>query len=732
MYMWARFALLGAALTAARPHESPHDRAVRLVAQMTLAEKVRLCSGDGNTSTYVGTVKGIPRLDIPDLRMNDGPEGFRAQKPYLGTSTQWPSGLTVARAWDRQLMGRWGGALGAEFAGKGADVLFGPGANVARIANGGRSFEYVSGEDPYLGHQLIQPLVASIQQQGVIANVKHFLHNDQEGKRDASAPFPGNRGDRHSTSAVLDERTRMEIYFPPFEGAVQAGVLSVMCANNLANVSGNVSGDGASEYACMNGMLINRLLKGSAGFQGFVCSDYDGTRATVDAALGGLDIALPGPGKPFGHTQHPDYFGTMLMAAVAAGEVPESTVTDKAVRVVYAMAASGQLDRPARKGWLGANVTSAAHYALARELAAAGSVLLKNEGGLLPLPLGKTLRVAVIGGAAAGAGAIYGGTGSGSVTGASPTSILDGVRESLAASGAPPVLYADGGDAAAAAKLAAAADIALVVIGSTSGEGHDRDGLSLNQSALVAVIGAAQPRTVVITINPGPYTTEWASHAQAILDLGLPGEMEGHAAADLLFGKVAPSGKLPHSLPNRLNEVRMSGAQYPGVPPDNSTGQACGFVPHDVQRFPPCRPTLAMHSEKLEVGYRWYHAHGVEPAFPFGHGLSYTGWEYSKLTVSGRRVTAEVRNSGGADAAEVVQLYVSYPASAAEPPKQLRGFVKLELAAGESGVAAFELSDRWLSTWSAERGEWVLARGTFGVWAGSSSADLRLAGTMQV
>jgi hypothetical protein len=347
--------VMGAAVrvAAAAPttHSDPWARAEALVAKMTLDEKMQLIQGnkravdpEGPNGGYVGIIPGIERLGIPPLRMNDGPEGFRVNA-LPGTSTQWPSGLAVAHSWDPELFGLWGKAMGKEFHDKGANVQFGPGVNIARLSNAGRSFEYLSGEDPYLGYELVQPVIRGIQSQGVIANVKHYLDNNQEGLISGNEQFGA--GDRHSTSEIVDERTQMELYWPPFEGAVKAGVLSVMCVHNgFSGLWLGVRTDAgrwlqvrqqpgerrvrvreqphrehdpqvvsATAAPSLGGCSSNgRRASGGAGrgesgrystadagrpggawcrwggFKGWVCSDYDGTRSTVDAALGGLDI----------------------------------------------------------------------------------------------------------------------------------------------------------------------------------------------------------------------------------------------------------------------------------------------------------------------------------------------------------------------------------------------------------------------------------------------------------
>jgi beta-glucosidase len=305
--------------------EDPYARAVRLVGKMTLDEKLGFVQQNRTkhpNSGYTGVISAVPRLGIPALRMNDGPEGFRG---LAGTSTQWLSGLTLAHSFDAALFGEYGEAVAEEFSGKGANCQFGPGVNLARLPNGGRSFEYLSGEDPFLGSVLVQPFVAGVQSRGVISNVKHFIDNNQEGVAASGA------GDRHTSSMVVDERTEMEMYFPPFEGALNAGALSVMCANNMVN----------GVYVCENNSTENGLLRAHGGFKGWVCSDYDGTRSTIDAANHGLDIAMPGPAGEAAaadadddvaaHSSggmgmgRPDYFGAPLRAAIESGYVSEAS-----------------------------------------------------------------------------------------------------------------------------------------------------------------------------------------------------------------------------------------------------------------------------------------------------------------------------------------------------------------------------------------------------------------------
>lgn len=693
------------AVTAVAVQDPALDRARKLVAQMTLDEKLGFVQGNHTTMGYTGRVVGVPRLGVPDLLMNDGPQGFRGPP---GTSTQWPSGLTLARSFDRDLFREMGEALGAEFYGKGANVAFGPGLNVARLANGGRSFEYLSGEDPYLGWSLVQPIVQGMQSKGVMATVKHYLDNNQEGLNGA--------GDRHATSENVDERTQMELYFPPFAGAVEAGALAVMCANNLVN----------GQYVCQNAMVENTMLKKWAGFKGWVCSDYDGTRSAVEAANNGLDIAMPGP------PSRPDYFGSLLREQIAAGNVTEATITDKAVRAVYSLAAVGALDKP-NNNTPDTNVTSDANRALARKLAAASAVLLKNQGGILPIDPKATIAVI---GTAGNDGSIFGGSGSGKVIPIASPSLWDALRERGGTCGGADgkCVYNDGKNADEAAKAAQSADIAIVVLSATSSEGKDRTTLELDQESIVEKVAAANPNTIVVTITPGPFLTHWKESARAILDLGFPGERAGPAAWDVLYGAVSPRGKLPHSLPKKENEQGFTERQYPGVPPNTSTGlPLCDFKPVASAFWTKCAPYEAYYSEKLENGYRWYDKNNVKPSYPFGHGLSYASFQYSALETSDaeRTVGFTVKNTGSVQATEVPQLYLRYPDAAQEPFIQLRGFQAVPLAPGAETKVTFKLDDRWVSVWNEDQDKYEVVSGDFQVLVGSSSADIRLQGKLK-
>lgn len=690
--------------------------------------------------------------------MNDGPQGFRAPG-HDGTSTQWPSSLTMAATWDRDMIREWGVAMGREFKGKGANVYLGPGVCVQRVPKGGRTFEYLSGEDPYLGAQLVAPLLDGVQGQGLIATTKHYILNSQE-------------SNRMGISENADERTRMEIYAPPFAAAVRAGTLGVMCSYNLLN----------GTAACGDSMTLSRDLKSAWGYEGFVVSDWWATHSTVGSANAGLDMEMP-----IGL-----YYGN-LSGSVSKGEVSQKMFDDKALRILTSMFAAGLMDAPLPSGTPATNVTSAAANAQVRKFAAAATVLLKNNG-LLPLNVSDaTASIAVIG-AAGNKSLTTGGGGSGSVVPYYQVSVLEGIaarvanpsrlnctyekgwdyfqllNPSVVANSAEdccaqcsqaasctaftyepdngvsgrgrcwlkpnangrtkkptvtsghcwpsgrPVVYDDGSNIDSAVATAQAADVAIVVVAATSSEGFDRATLGFpgNEDELASAVAKAQPRTIVVAIGPGSILTPWSDDAAAVLSVFMPGQEEGNSVADVIFGDVNPSGKLPLTFPNVDNEQNFTQVQFPGTP--------AGLFPKN-----------ANYTEGLYVGYRWYNTHGVTPKFPFGHGLSYTQFTYSDLVVSGRNVSCTLTNAGPVEGAEVAQLYVTFPTSAGEPPSQLRGFFKSVLQPGAATTVTFDaLGDSDLAIWDVTTRSWQLQTGTFGIEVGSSSRDIRLKGEMTV
>mmetsp|Transcript_8164 Transcript_8164/g.18242 ORF Transcript_8164/g.18242 Transcript_8164/m.18242 type:complete len:711 (-) Transcript_8164:162-2294(-) len=666
---------------------SPKDRAKRLLANMTLDEKLSLLHGpEGEGPDYTGYVPPITRLGMPPITMNDGPQGFRCAGSQ-STSTAFPSGLTVAATWDREAVYAWGEAQGKEFYGKGANVMLGPGMNVARVPLNGRNFEYMSGEDPFLGYTLVQEAIKGIQSQKVVANAKHWVLNNQE-------------TNRLVVSSEVNERTRFEMYYPPFEGAIEAGVGSFMCSYNKIN----------GAWSCENPLTLKEDLKERLGFEGYVMSDWGATHST--SIMQGLDMEMPG-------------FSWMnslyILPGLAAGTITQDAIDEAVLRILTPMFQVGVMDEPV-SAWdpkhLEKNVSSEESHAVARQVSARATVLLKNEGSVLPLRKGK--RIAVIGYATDKA--ILHGGGSGSVT---PSYVVTPLAGITAAAGKDATVSFDSGaDIDAAKALAAESDFAVVFVGLTSSEGWDRSSLALDagkghhQDDLISAVAKANKRTVVVVSVPGAVLMPWSKDVPAVLINFLPGQQVGSAIADVLFGALAPEGKLPITMPNEENEVNFKDSQYPGVP-----------SPKD--------PAYAFYEEQLLVGYRYYEAHNISfsSGFPFGHGLSYTTFEYSALglddkAADGVAVAFSIRNDGSVTAREVGQLYLTFPESAGEPPLQLKGFHKTAaLAPGQSERVQLLLRPRDLSIWCHMMHKWKEVRGTFGVKVGSSSRDIRLLGS---
>ncbi|EOD29796.1 hypothetical protein EMIHUDRAFT_468499 [Emiliania huxleyi CCMP1516] len=621
--------------------DTPAQRAATLVQHMTLAEKIQLTHG--SCGGYVGNVCGIGRLGVPAIKMNDGPQGFR-DNAHPGSSTAWPCSLAIGATFDRSAAEAWGAAMGDEFFRKGANVQLGPGVCLARVPRNGRNFEYISGEDPHLGYEMVQPAVRGIQGAGVVANAKHWANNNQETEDRTSADLE--ETDRTSVDEEVDERTQFELYYPPFEGAIAAGVGSAVCSS------------------CENPETLQRDLKERLGFRGWVMSDWGATHSMSLAQ--GLDQEMPGA----------DFMNAAAIeAALASGEVDASRIDDAALRILTPLFGVGAFDINNTNTQRN-NVSTPAHTALARSLAARSVVLLKNNG-VLPLDRTTPLRVALFGKTARAP--VVGGGGSGAVA--------EGPRS----------------------------DIAIVFVATSSGEGSDRASLSFDGNAdlLVRAVAAAKGRrTVVACVAPGAALTPWAGEGQQRSTRGV---LTPHTAwtqsiwqeyadglADVLFGDVNPSAHLPLTLPRAENEVGFTDAMWPGV--------------GDKQR-------VASYSEGLLVGYRWYNAHNATPAFPFGHGLSYTTFALAGLRASPTRVTVTVTNTGRRPGAAAPQLYLTFPPSAGEPPGQLRGFAQAQLEPGESAEVRFPLRARDMSVWNATTHAWQLVHGSFGVAVGLSSRD---------
>jgi len=653
----------------------PGERAELLVRRMTLDEKISQVHMV-DTKEHPREVAGVPRLGIPPFKITNGPLGAGPgdTKPAL-PATALPAALALAASWNTNLAREFGEIAGKEVADHGDDLIEGPALNITRVPQNGRNFEYF-GEDPFLSGQMGVAEVEAIQQQGVIAEIKHFDANSQE-------------TDRKGINEIIDERTLREIYLPAFETVVkEADPGAVMAAYPSVN----------GEFCCRNTHLLKDILRGDWGFKGFVQSDYTATTNAVQCALAGLDLAMK-----------PDHYSGELKTAIIDGKVPKAGLDAMVERRFTQMFKFGMFDHTRTPQLIPAKEDGA----VARSIAEQCAVLLKNNGDTLPLDTNTIHSIAIIGPYANVAST--GGGGSSAVKPLYTVTPLDGIKHRLGTNVV--VTFNNGTNVAAAAAMAKSADVALVIVGNKDSEGHDRPNLLLpyKQDALISAVAAANPKTIVVLKTGGPVLMPWLDQVPAILEAWYPGEEDGNVVAALLFGDVNPSGKLPMTFPKTESQVPASSPeQYPGV---NGT---------------------AIYSERMLVGYRWYDARNVEPLFPFGFGLSYSTFALTNLGVTPFSaegnvvVSLDVTNTGSRAGAEVVQVYVAAPPDAGEPPKQLKGFSKVELKPGETGHVTVTLDRRAFSIWSLKAGQWVLAPGVHQILVGTSSRDLPLHSTVTI
>lgn len=800
-----------------------------LIAQMTLDEKLSMLHGasDPNSLGQAGYVPGVPRLGIPELRLSDGPAGVRV----TASATAMSAPVSLAATFDPELAYQFGQVIGREGRALGQDVLLSPMVNLVRVPYAGRNFETM-GEDPFLANQIMHKEVSGIQSESLIATIKHYVANNQE----------NNRG---GVSANVDEQTLHEMYLPGFEGAIDAGSGAVMCAYNRVN----------DTYACENAYTLNEVLRDQWGFEGWVMTDWGAQHPSGIYALpAGLDMEMP----------RARAFSDDLKQAVLDGVIPEALVDQAVRRILLSMDKVGLLD-----GSIGPRpeLDVEADAAVARQVATAGAVLMKNDGNTLPLKYDDLRSLVVIGPTARSL--LVGGGGSARVIGFTEREIsplqalielagpkanisyvpgidLDGVpvpasvltpegfpgeqgllRENedtgetqidpevnyvgentlpagsswrwtgtltvptsgiydlmIQTAGGRGELRLDGrriartggffggsliptaeglangsaqveleagevheirvdGDANndsplqirfawvtpewRQAKLdeavaAAGAARAVVVFGYNEGtEGSDRPSIALPgaQDELIQLVTSANPRSIVVLNTGDPVSMPWADSAAAILEMWYPGQEGGWATADLLLGNANPGGKLPVTFPVSDADTQVAGhpEMYPGV--DNES----------------------YYSEGIFAGYRWYDAQDIEPLFAFGHGLSYTKFNYTKLSVApagdgGFDVSFRVHNVGNFDGDEVAQVYLGpssdVPAGVQMAEKALVAFTRLSLANGEWQDVSLHIAPRQLSYWSVDLDEWVVAGGSREVFVGSSSRDIRLQGSIEV
>ncbi|NCF73489.1 MAG: glycosyl hydrolase [Gammaproteobacteria bacterium] len=657
----------------------------RLLSQLTLEEKVLLTSGRDAWST-----QPIDRLDIPSIWMADGPHGLR-RAPSTDTwgygdqhpATCFPTASALSATWDVALLNEVGAALGNEASALGVNMLLGPGVNIKRSALGGRNFEYFS-EDPYLAGKLGAAYIDGVQAQGVGTSLKHFVANNVE-------------TERMWANSDVDERTLNEIYLTPFEIAVrEAQPWSVMaCYNRVQGVYGSQSRD-----------MLTRKLKQEWGFKGVVVSDWDAVIDRVEGIRAGMHIEMPG--KP-GHITN-----QILIDAVKSGELEEAQL-DRVVRdILRVVVKANAVAETGRKQ----NLDD--HHTLARRVASEAITLLKNDGAVLPLTGNKYRKIAVIGEFAMSPR--YQGNGSSEVKPPRIDKFMDIIGQEFADNFE--IEYAQGYSLAddadftmieAASRLAAESDVALVLAGLPlhyESEGIDRKHIDLppSHNRLIAAIAEKQANTVVVLTNGSAVAMPWVDTVPAVVEAWLGGQAGAGAVADVVFGKVNPSGKLAETFPLRLED----------------TPAFLNF---------PAEAGEVLYGERVFVGYRYYDKRKIAPLFPFGHGLSYTEFSYSDLEVSSENlsnresltVTVTVTNTGKVTGKEVVQLYVQdEEASVQRPEKELKGFHKLELAPGASQQVQFSLAERDFSFYSTPHERWLAESGDFQLLVGASSRDIRL------
>ena len=688
---------------------SPNQRAEMLLGAMSLSQKVSMTYQQVPIATHFGAagyIAGIPSLCIPDLVFNDAGQGVGDAQTQ---TTAFPAPIAQSSSWDPALQYAFGRALGQEAWQKGIDVQLAPGIETDRIPMNGRNWEYMS-EDPYLAGQAGAAIVRGVQSEHVIVTLKHFIANSQETDRGTGSA---------TDSSDLNKRTLEEIYAPQYDVAIkQGGAMGVMCSYNRIN----------SVYSCQNPRTLGGVLEKQFGFEGFVVSDWGATHSTVASAKAGLDIEMNlAPGT---------YFGPALQTAVQHGQVSIATLNGMVLRILRAMFTVGVFDHPpaAQPGAFAADVSTPAHVALARQISEEGTVLLKNADGVLPLS-GRDKTIALIGTDAGPAGAEneYNGQGSGHVPeiGDGTVPVVSPLVAMLqrASSAGDTILPADGTAGLDAVAVAKAASVAVVVVGDSESEGIDRKNLTLtgglcvlvtctpqpyDQNHLISEVAAANPNTILVLDTGGPVLMPWLPKVKGVLEAWYPGQQDGNALAALLFGDVDPSGHLPETFPASMAQLPIrSAAQWPGV---TVTGDSVG--PH------------SSYSERLLVGYRWYQAEHYKPLFPFGFGLSYTSFRFSRLSVSPARRFVTVRftltNTGARAGADVAQVYVGDPKSTGEPPLQLKGYQRATLAAGHSRRVTVSLPETSFAYWSTRLGTWVVARGRYGIYVGDSSASLPL------
>ena len=660
-----------------------------IISQMTLEEKASLCSGKN-----FWFLKDIERLGVPSIMVTDGPHGLRKQAgdaDHVGLNesvpaTCFPTASALAATWNRDLIFQVGQALGEECRQEKVAVILGPGVNIKRSPLCGRNFEYFS-EDPYLTGEIAKSHINGVQSQGVGTSMKHYAVNNQEYRR-------------MTIDAVVDERALREIYLNGYEIAVKgAQPWTLMCSYNRVN----------GTYACENKTLMTDILKEEWGHEGLVVTDWGAMNERVEGLKAGVELEMPG-------TKNGN--DDMIVAAVQAGELDEA-VLDRAVERILTMIFKAEKALSEDFSY-----DMQAHHALARRVAGEGAVLLKNDGAILPLQ--ESAKVALIGRFAKVPR--YQGAGSSLIKPSQLDNIYD---EMVKLVGKENITYADGytikGDAAnealiqEALEIAGNADVIVICAGLTDlyeTEGLDREHMKMppGHDALIQRIAASHKNVVVVLSNGSPIEIPWTNDVPAILESYLGGQAGAGAIADILYGKVNPSGKLAETFPIKLED-------------------------DPAHHYFPGGPAVVEYRESIYVGYRYYDTVGQDVRFHFGHGLSYTSFEYSQMKVKQAQgpgkdavtVRLKVKNTGNVAGKEIVQLYVrDVKSTIFRPEKELKGFVKVDLQPGEETEVTIELDRRAFAFYDVEQQDWVVEAGEFDILVGASSQDIRLANSIQL
>ena len=702
-------------LDAAKPLK---ERVEDALSRMTLEEKIAIIHAQSKFSS-----PGVPRLGIPENWMTDGPHGIRPevlwdewdQAGWTNDSCiAFPALTALSATWNKDMSLLYGKSIGEEARYRNKNVLLGPGVNIYRSPLNGRNFEYM-GEDPFLTSKMVVPYIQGVQSNGVAACVKHFALNNQE-------------TNRHTVNVVVDDRALYEIYLPAFKAAVQEGdTWTIMGAYNRYK----------GQQACHNEYLLNDILKGEWGFEGTVVADWGGVNNTKEAIFNGMDLEFGSwtDGLKKGKSNAYDYYylAKPYYDLIKSGEVGTKELDDKVRRVLrLSFLTTMAKDRP-----LGSFGTEE-HALAARKIAEEGIVLLQNNNNILPINLAKTKKIAVIGENAIKMMTVGGG--SSSLKAKYEVSPLDGIINRAGKEAT--VVYARGyvGDAsgdyngvvsgqnlaenrsaaalkAEALQAAKEADIVIFVGGLNKSdyqdsEGHDRKSLGLpyNQDQLITDLVKVNKNLVFVNISGNAVAMPWAQQVPGIVQGWFLGTEAGNALASVLVGDVNPSGKLTFTFPAKLED---NGAHAAGEFPGST----------DVH-----------YTEGIFVGYRWAEMKKIKPLFPFGHGLSYTAFEYGKVTSDKKEMASpdkitfsvKVKNTGKRDGSEVVQLYISdLKSSLPRPVKELKGFEKVALKAGEEKTVTFTIDTKELSFFDDKKHDWVAEPGDFEAIIGASSTDIK-------